>query len=56
LKDWLLYMAEHAPDLGFDNSGEGETCARALDVVNLLQQETEIQNMIGRGELGDVSI
>lgn len=55
LKDWLLYMAEHAPGLGFHNSGAGETCLRALDVVNLLQQEVEIQNMIEREALGDVS-
>ncbi len=53
LKEWLIYMCEHAPNLGTRTSGPGDTYARVFQTIDSLQQETQLRNMIEQEQTGE---
>ena len=46
IKEWLLFMSENAPDLGYGTSGPGDRFGRIFEVIDLIQQESEALNTI----------
>ena len=51
IQEWLLFMSENAPDLGYPTSGVGDKFGRAFALVDLLRKETEALRLVA----GDAS-
>ncbi|SRR5258708_37068099 len=58
IKEWLLFVCENVPHFSYGDaaSGPGETFGRAFDTIDLLQKETELQNLVDRDDSGATSI